>query len=650
MKKIFFCALTALFMLFLFSALGEIEIEGLADGDVFLSNQYLDVTTYVNGKKEECTWTFSPDYAARFSSGKKIKLNDIDKAAEVAITAYHEKSGEVKIINILVVPAAKSIQITADEKIVTDQTVFIDMTTGQKGVQLFSDVSPSGANAGVKWISSDPEIASVDENGYVTFHSKGKCEITAETVNGRKAQATVFLSYAARTIELIAPGEIAVGNSEQLFAIVTPDEAAQDGVTWTSSREKVISISETGEITAKRAGKAVITATANSGIKAEIEIEAYLPVESVEIRNTFSIKPGETEQLIVRVSPKEAKYRDVTFISLNPEIATVDNDGFVTGVSPGTVAIIASASNGVSAHRTLEVRPVKLESFVLSDYFETMLVGESAAIFPIFSPENATETSLFYETSNALVATVDENGVVTANGEGKCVITIQSERDDIASLSFRINVQRPNALPLEGIVIGINPAGQEKKSSQKLPLAPGSSKTDNAVYSGMRGVKTKTPEYMLTLEISFRLKEALESMGAEVVMTRETNDADLNNIERAQMLNDAGADISIQIQMNASDKKTQSGFSAYARYSDVESQAIGKILLEEACNASGAKMLKVNRSNNYMFLNWSEAPALLLACGFLTNADEDVNLNSPIYQQLLADGIAEGLRMYFEGN
>ncbi len=649
MKKFLLCVFAALFMLYMVSALGELEIKGLTDGDAVLSNQYLEVQTFVNGEKVECEWTFSPDYAARFSSGKKIRLNDISKAAEVAITAYHEESGEVKVINILVVPAAKSIHITKDEKVVTGKNVFIDMLTDQKGVQLSSNVSPSGANAGIKWSSSDPEIASVDENGYVTLHSMGKCIITAETVNGKKAQVTVSGSYAAKTIELAAPEEMAIGETLKLFPVVTPDEAAHDGVIWTSSKEKIISVSEDGEITAKRVGKAIITATANSGIKAEVEIEVYMPVQSVEIRNTFSIKPGETKQLVVRVNPRDAKYKDVTFISLNPEIATVDKDGFVTGVAPGTVAIIASASNGVSAHQTLEVKPVKLESIALSIYFETMSIGESTAISPVFTPKQATQTGLTYVTDNALVATVDKNGVVTAVGEGRCVITVHSEREDIDPLYFRINVQRNGALPLEGIIVGINPGHQEKASSKKLPMAPGSSKTGNANNGGTRGIKTKTPEYMLTLEISFLLKDALENMGAKVVMTRETNDVNINNIERAQMLNKAGVDVALQIHLNASENKTQEGFSVYTRYNDTESQVIGKILLETACEISGAKMLKVNRSNNYMSLNWSETPALLLECGYLTNPDEDVKINSPVYQKLLAEGIAEGVKAYYIG-
>lgn len=651
MKKILISALFALFMMAALSlaAYGEIEIQGLEDGKTYLSNQYLNVSVLVNGEKAECDWTFSPDYAARYSSGKKIRLMDIETASEVTITAYHKKTGSVKTLNILVVPQAKVLNIVHNGSIVTNESVFLDMMSGETGLQLTTATSPSGANAGIVWKSGNEEIAYVDQNGFVQFYAMGKCEITATTVDGKSASVTVSASFAAKTLDIIAPIELAVGEKAALSYAITPNEAAQDGVVWASSKEKVISVSETGEITAHRLGKAVITATANSGIQREVEIEAYLPVESVQIRNSFSLKPGQSEQLIIRALPKEAKYRSVTFVSLNPEIATVDKDGFVTGVAPGTVTIIASASNGVSAHVSLEIKPVKLESLTLGDHFASLHVGESTEILPVFNPENATERKISYITSNPEVAVADENGVVIAVGEGRCVIYCQSERSDIAPLPFRVNVQRENALPLEGIIVGVNPGHQEKSNYKKLPLAPGSSKTGNANNNGAVGVKTRIPEYKATLEISMLLKTELEKLGAKVVMTRTTHDVNINNIERAQMLNEAGVDIALQVHLNKSDKKTTQGFSVYAKYSDFESQAIGQIVLENACRVSGAKMLKVIPSNGYMSLNWSETPTLLLECGYLSNAEEDVKLNSPVYQQLIAQGIAEGLVEYFTG-
>lgn len=623
------------------------EIEGLEDGSALTANQYLNVSVYVNGERVECEWTFSPDYVARYSSGKKIRLMDIEKASEVAITAYHEPTGSVKTMNILVVPSAKSIHLYCNDEVVTDKTVFIDMLSGETGVQLYSATNPSGANAGIKWTSDNEAIAVVDETGYVSFRAMGKCQITAETVDGRTATVTVNGSYAAKTLDVIAPEELSVGETAELVAVITPNEAAQDGVVWKSSKEKVISVSETGEITAHRIGKAVITATANSGISRAMEIEVYLPVESVQIRNSFSLKPGQSEQLIVRALPKEAKYRSVTFISLNPEIAVVDNDGIVTGVAPGTVTIIVSASNGVSAHISLEVRPVRAEDIRLSDHFAALLVGESTEIVPVFKPENATERGMTFISSDSEVAVVSENGVVTAVGVGKCIIYCQSEREDFDILPFRINVRNADDLPLQGIVIGINPGHQEKANHKKLPLAPGSSKTGNANDGSATGVETKIPEYVCTLQISMCLKEELEKLGAQVVMTRTTNDVDINNIERAEMLNAANVDVALQIQLKDSDDKRDNGFGAYAGYSDYESQTIAQVILENACRVSGAEMLKVIGSNNYMSLNWSETPSVLLECGYLSNPEEDVKLNSPVYQQLLAKGIAEGLAEYF---
>lgn len=651
MKKILTACLFALFMFLIASAgaLSEMEIQGIEDGGVYMADQYLDVSVMVNGEKAECEWTFSPDYVARFSSGKKIRLINIEKATEVSVTAYHHESGSVKTFSILVVPKAKILNILHNDAVVTDGTVFLDAVNGEKSVQLHTVTSPSGANAGITWTSDNEAIAHVDSNGFVTFTAVGKTLITASTADGKTACVTVSASYAAKTIELIAPEELAVGEHATLFAMVSPDEAAQDGVTWSSSKEKVISVSETGEIFAHRLGKATITATANSGIQRSVEIETYLSVDKVQFRNSFSLKTGQSDQLIVRVLPKEAKYSSVTFVSLNPEIATVDKDGFVTGVTPGTVTIIASASNGESAHITLEIHPVKLESVTLEDHFVTLAVGDTAQIAPVFVPENTSEKKFTYISSNPEVALTDENGLVTATGVGRCIIYCQSERGDVAPLLFRINVQGENALPLEGIIVGINPGCQEVINRQKLPLAPDSDKMENAVETSKKGAETKNPEYKVTLEIALCLKEELEKLGAEVVMTRTTNDVDINNIERAEILNQAGVDLAVQIHLNTSDDRKASGFTVRAKYSDLESQAIGQILLENACRVSGANMRKLIKSNNYMSLNWSTTPALYLECGFLSNAAEDVKLSSPVYQQLIARGIAEGVYEYFTG-
>ena len=104
-------------------------------------------------------------------------------------------------------------------------------------------------------------------------------------------------------------------------------------------------------------------------------------------------------------------------------------------------------------------------------------------------------------------------------------------------------VEQPK--PLSGVKIGIDPGHQAKGNNQKETVAPNSKKTKPKVSSGTAGVKTRIPEYKTVLEISLKLREALEAQGAEVYMTRETHDVNISNQERAKMMNAIGVDLEI---------------------------------------------------------------------------------------------------------
>ena len=93
---------------------------------------------------------------------------------------------------------------------------------------------------------------------------------------------------------------------------------------------------------------------------------------------------------------------------------------------------------------------------------------------------------------------------------------------------------------LYGLRIGIDPGHQEHANSDREPVAPNSSETKAKVASGTSGVSTGVPEYITNLEIALKLRDALEAQGCEVYMTRETNDVDISNMERAEMMNGLG--------------------------------------------------------------------------------------------------------------
>lgn len=202
---------------------------------------------------------------------------------------------------------------------------------------------------------------------------------------------------------------------------------------------------------------------------------------------------------------------------------------------------------------------------------------------------------------------------------------------------------------LHGMLIGLDPGHQDHANRDKEPLFPGSDELKKKVSSGTQGVKTRINEYETNLNLSFKLRKRLEAEGARVIMTRETNDIDISNVERAQMMNAAGVDIWLRVHCNGSDNHDVHGMSMYVRKTGPcaeESYAAGELLLEEMSAATGAEDRGVHRSDAYTGNNWSDVPCVLVEMGYMTNAAEDVLLNDPEYQQKLIEGYVNALERW----
>jgi len=215
-----------------------------------------------------------------------------------------------------------------------------------------------------------------------------------------------------------------------------------------------------------------------------------------------------------------------------------------------------------------------------------------------------------------------------------------------------VSVVDPVAAPrLEGIVIGIDPGHQAQANSDRETIAPGSKEKKAKVAAGTRGVRTGIAEYQTDLEISLKLREVLEELGCTVYMTRDTNDIDISNQERALMMNELNVDLVLRIHCDGSTDRSARGIGMFVRKTgekQKESKAAAEILLEAMCELTGARKRGVYLRDTYTMNNWSVVPCILVECGFMTNPDEDERLNDPAYQQLLAEGMAEGVCRYFE--
>ncbi len=305
----------------------------------------------------------------------------------------------------------------------------------------------------VTWNSSNPDVATVDENGVVTGVGAGTATITATAADGSGIKATCKVNIKENIIvESVTLNQkettIKAGSTQTLTATINPSNATIKSVTWKSSNPKVATVDEKGVVTGVSAGTATITATAadGSGVNAtcKVTVTEDIKVASVTLnKKEVTIKAGNTQALTATVSPSNATIKSVTWKSSNPKVATVNENGIVTGVSAGTATITATAADGSGVNATCKVtvtEDIKVASVTLNKKGITIKAGSTQTLTATISPSNATIKSLTWKSSNSKVATVDGNGVVTGISAGTATITATATDGSGIKATCKVNV------------------------------------------------------------------------------------------------------------------------------------------------------------------------------------------------------------------
>lgn len=233
--------------------------------------------------------------------------------------------------------------------------------------------------------------------------------------------------------------------SETLIATVTPSNATDKSVTWTSSDPGVASVDSTGKVTALAAGSTTITVQTTNGeftATCTVSVTAKVPVTSVSVSPTSkTLNKGETVTLTATVSPSTATNKNVTWSSNNTAIATVDSEGKVTGIAAGTATItVTTADGGKTATSTITVNPTPVSGVSLDQSAISLKVGASKTLVATVTPEDADNKDVTWSCSPTSVATVDENGKVTAVAEGNATVTVTSNDDSTKSAQCAVSV------------------------------------------------------------------------------------------------------------------------------------------------------------------------------------------------------------------
>ena len=295
------------------------------------------------------------------------------------------------------------------------------------------------ANATYKsltWTSSDESIATVDASGKVTSVAPGTATITAYSADGGiTATCVVSSNQLTESITLDKTAvEMYVGDEPvKLTATILPETTTDKSVTWTSSKTSIATVDEAGNITAVANGSATITATAKdgSGKSATCSVTVKTHVESVSLNKTeITLYNGKSTSLTATVLPSNASNKSVTWTSSDEGVATVSGSGTsvtVKGISRGNVTITATSVDGeITASCNVTVNQY-VQSITLDKTSITMYVGDDPVLLSAtISPENASDKSVSWTSSKTSVATVDEDGKVTAVANGTATITAKA--------------------------------------------------------------------------------------------------------------------------------------------------------------------------------------------------------------------------------
>lgn len=333
------------------------------------------------------------------------------------------------LISILSITSCEEPVVEIKVSSVTLNSESLSMTEGES-FKLNATVAPDNAtDKTVIWSTSDAGIANV-EDGMVTAVKAGTATITAASKDGG-AKVTCPVTVSAKVIPVSSitlsqkEAVLDVGETVTLKATVKPENTTEP-VVWTSNNPSVATVKD-GVVTAVKTGAASITATAgdkNASCTITVK-DTFIEVTSISLNETsFFLMEGNSYLLTATVKPDNATDKSVTWSSSDESLATVYG-GKVTAIKAGTVTITAKAGDKTATCVFDISARIPVESVTLDATELTLEVGDTETLTAEVLPENATDKSVKWTSSDESIASV-RNGKVTAVEVGTAVITATS--------------------------------------------------------------------------------------------------------------------------------------------------------------------------------------------------------------------------------
>ena len=364
--------------------------------------------------------------------------------------------------------ATSTVTVTAAPVSVTGVTISPTSfnLTVDKTRTLTAMVKPSGAtNTGKTWTSSNEDVAKVSSTGVVTAIGVGTAEITVKTNDG---------GYTAKSIVTVTDAKIYVnnitlsdsslillkGSTKEVTATVSPSNATNKDVVWSSSNSSVATVSSTGVVTAVDAGNAVIyVKSADQHYVKKLYVRVYLDAAGIYLDQNSVNMPVNSESHLSYyihtttsgiVGDNIAQASGVTWSSSNPSVASISQEGVISSYEVGETKITVQDSSGAKDTCVVTVAS-KVNKITFEKDRVVLGIGASEKLKYTLSPADALEFEGVWASSDDDIVTVNSDGEITGISIGTAAVSLVALDGSISS-SIDVVVVKP----IENIILKDN--------------------------------------------------------------------------------------------------------------------------------------------------------------------------------------------------
>lgn len=356
--------------------------------------------------------------------------------AKITATVGNVKAEkEVKVV----VPI-ESVSLSGDDSILKGETK-----------RLTATINPEDTtdDKTITWSSDNENVLFVDQNGQIRGIKEGTANVKAVVAGKETTKQITVNEIHINSIAIDGDQEFEMikNQTKNLSVTINPENTTDDkGVVWKTNNEEVARVDNDGKVTALKEGEATITATVGTN-----ETSVKINVKEIHINSVVinelddEFTRGDEFKFSATYTPENTtdENKTVEWSSSNTDVGTIDQEGNFVALKEGTTTITAKIGN-IKAEREVTVIENHVGDFkLLQEEGEVLNIGNTQKLVTVVNPENCTDAyTIKYSSSDEAIATVDENGNVTALKDGKVVITatLTTEYDEEFEDSIEINI------------------------------------------------------------------------------------------------------------------------------------------------------------------------------------------------------------------